>query len=145
MEGSTPDVGKIVALLTENPALLAEIRGLLASATASGGAGADAIPEAAIPQRIETEPPAAETAAAATSAGAASAGATSAGATSAGGEGRGGGSGGLLASFFGGERLMNDRREHLLRALKPYLSEGRGSAIDTAIGLAKILDTVRAK
>lgn len=139
MEGSTPDVGKIVALLTENPALLAEIRGLLASATASGGAGADAMPEAAIPQRIETEPTAAEAAAATGSAGATSTGA------GAGGEGRGGGSGGLLASFFGGERLMNDRREHLLRALKPYLSEGRGSAIDTAIGLAKILDTVRAK
>ena len=42
-------------------------------------------------------------------------------------------------------RLMTARREHLLFALKPYLSSERAQAIDTAVNLARILDTIRIK
>ncbi len=37
----------------------------------------------------------------------------------------------------------DDRRECLLRALKPYMSQGRGEAIDTVIRLSKISDVIK--
>ena len=49
----------------------------------------------------------------------------------------------VLRSLLGQERLIDDRREQLLRALKPYLSDARGGMIDTAITLGKMLDSVR--
>ena len=40
---------------------------------------------------------------------------------------------------------IHGRREHLLSALKPYLSEERQRAIDSMITFADILDAVRRK
>ena len=49
----------------------------------------------------------------------------------------------VLRSLFGQEKLMGERREQLLRALKPYLSDARSGMIDTAITVGKMFDSVR--
>ncbi len=49
----------------------------------------------------------------------------------------------LLSSGFSKKGVADDRRVCLLRALKPYMSEGRGEAIETIIKISKISEVFK--